>query len=118
MSAILDDGFGGYLVLFAAGFLAHEPWRWLGLLLGGNLSETSPVFVWVRAVATALVAGLVMRLVFYPAGVLTRVDLPLRLTGIAVGTLVFFYAGRKLGLGIFAGAVTLLAGVVLFGRPL
>ena len=33
--ALLDDGFGGYLVLFAAGFLVTEVWRWLGLLVGG-----------------------------------------------------------------------------------
>lgn len=118
MIPIFDDGFGGYLVLLVAGFLAHEPWRWLGLVIGSNLSETSPVFVWVRAVATALVAGLVMRLVIFPVGVLAKVDLPLRLVAIAVGSAVFFIAGRRLGIGILAGALTLCAGVILLGRSL
>ena len=59
MMAALDDGFGGYLVLFAAGFLATEIWRWLGLLVGSRLDVAGEVFQWVRAVATALVAGMV-----------------------------------------------------------
>ena len=37
MMAALDDGFGGYLVLFAAGFVATEIWRWLGVLVGSRL---------------------------------------------------------------------------------
>jgi hypothetical protein len=64
----LDDGFGGYLVLFAAGFLATEIWRWLGLLVGSRLDIAGEVFQWVRAVATALVAGMVVRMLLFPAG--------------------------------------------------
>jgi hypothetical protein len=111
MSA-LADGYGGYLVLALVGILAHEPWRWLGLLLGRNLREDGEVFIWVRAVATALVAGLVMRLVFFPIGSLTHTPLELRLLGIGVGLAVFFVTRRSLGIGIAAGALTLLAGAL------
>ncbi len=105
----LADGYGGYLVLALIAFLAHEPWRWLGLAIGSQISETSPVFLWVRFVATALVAGLVMRLLLFPAGALQTTGLPLRLIGTAVGVAAFFMFGRKLGIGIVAGALTVLA---------
>src|SRR5205085_1340621 len=77
--AALDDGFGGYLALFAAGFLVTEVWRWLGLLVGSRLDVAGEVFQWVRAVATALVAGMVTRMLLFPAGALADVPLTVRL---------------------------------------
>ena len=113
--AVLNDGFGGYLVLAGIAFLAHEPWRWLGLAIGTQISEDSAVFLWVRYVATALVAGLVMRLVLFPAGALQMVGLPLRLIALVAGMAAFFLLGRKLGRGIIAGALTLLALQLIVG---
>lgn len=115
MSTALDDGFGGFLVLLLTGVLAHEPWRWLGLMLGRNLSEDSEFFIWIRAVAAALVAGLVMRLIFFPIGVLTSVSLPIRLIAVAAGTAAFFALRRRLGIGILIGSLTLLAGALATG---
>ena len=106
---VLSDGFGGYLVLGLVGFLAHEPWRWAGLLLGKNLSVDSEVFLWVRAVATALVAGLVVRLIFFPSGALLGVALPLRLLALAIGVAVFLASRRNLGAGVAAGAAGIAA---------
>ncbi|MEQ1650375.1 MAG: AzlD domain-containing protein [Hyphomicrobiaceae bacterium] len=105
----LADGYGGYLTLALIALIAHEPWRWLGLAIGKNISEDSAAFLWVRFVATALVAGLVMRLILFPAGALQTITLPLRLAALAVGVIAFFLLGRSLGLGIAAGAATVLA---------
>lgn len=106
--SVLDDGFGGYLVLLLVAVLAHEPWRWLGLVLARNLSVDSEIFLWVRAVATAVVAGLVMRLLLFPAGVLADVPLALRLAALAGAIGVFLAAKRNLGLGIASGALLLI----------
>jgi len=45
------------LVLVIAGFLPNEVWRMIGLWLGGGVDEGSELLVWVRAVATAILAG-------------------------------------------------------------
>ena len=109
MSA-LQDGYGGYLLLIAIGFLVHEPWRWLGLFLGRNLSADSEIFHWVRGVATALVAGLVLRLILFPAGALATASLTMRLTAFAAAVLIFFLARRSMGFGVSAGALCLMLG--------
>lgn len=107
MSAI-DDGFGGYFVLALIALLAHEPWRWLGLILARNLTVESEIFVWVRAVATALVAGLVMRLILFPAGVLADVPMSARFGALVGAIAVFLLLRRNLGAGIITGAVLLM----------
>jgi branched-subunit amino acid transport protein len=104
MSTVLNDGFGGYLVLFALALFAHEPWRWLGLALGRDISADSEMFLWVRAVATALVSGLVMKLVVFPAGTLAAVPLWVRAVALCTGTAVFFVTRRNLALGVASGA--------------
>ena len=48
------------LVLVVAGFLPNEVWRMIGLWLGGGVDEGSEVLVWVRAVATAILAGVIV----------------------------------------------------------
>jgi hypothetical protein len=108
MSA-LDDGFGGYLVLALVGFLVHEPWRWLGLVLGRNLTVDSEAFLWVKAVASALVAGLVFRLLLFPVGALADVSFAIRLLGFLAGVAAFVAFRRSMGLGVAAGALTLVA---------
>lgn len=103
----LADGSGGYLLLMAAGVLVHEPWRWLGLLLGRNIDPHGEVFRWVRAVSASLVAGLVMRLLLFPTGALAAVGLPARVLAFLAGIAVFFFMGRALAAGIGAGAIIL-----------
>ena len=94
--AALDDGFGGYLALFAAGFLVTEVWRWLGLLVGSRLDVAGEVFQWVRAVATALVAGMVARMLLFPAGALADIALTVRLTAFAGGFVCYYALKRNL----------------------
>ena len=103
MSASLNDGFGGYLVLLAICVIAHEPWRWLGFVLGRNLRADSETLLWVRAVATALVSGLVMKLVVFPAGTLASVPLWVRIAALLVGLVCYRVGRSSLALGV-AGA--------------
>jgi len=50
-----------YLVLLAAGFLPNEMWRMLGVVVAHGLDERSELVLWVRSVATALLAGVVAK---------------------------------------------------------
>lgn len=111
----LQGGWSTALILTAVSLAMHEPWRWIGLFLGRNLDVQSEVFQWVRAVATALVAGLVMRLLLFPAGALQDVPLLVRLAAFAAGIAGFHLLGRKLAPGVAAGALVLVAGSLLVG---
>jgi hypothetical protein len=103
------DGLPTYLVLFLAGSLATEVWRWLGLAVGGRIDVGGALFQWVRAVATALVAGMVVRMVLFPAGALAEVGLVLRLGAFCGGLALFFLVRRNLAVGVAGGAAMLMA---------
>lgn len=106
---LLQDGFGGYLTLFLAGFFANEVWRWLGVAVGSRLDLDGQPFLWVRAVALALVAGLVSRMVLFPAGALANVPVLVRLGAFAGAVALYFIARRNLAAGVVGGALLLMA---------
>jgi Branched-chain amino acid transport protein (AzlD) len=108
--SFLGDGLGGYLTLFLAGILATEIWRWLGLAVGSRLDVGGAPFKWVRAVATALVSGLVTRMVLFPAGALVEVPLWLRLGAFAGGVSLYVLLRRNVAAGVGAAAALLMAG--------
>jgi hypothetical protein len=101
---------GGYLAFFVAGFLASEPWRWAGAQLGRDIDPASPVFLWVKAVATAIVAGLVSRMMVFPTGALADVDGAVRAAAFGAGIAAHLLARGSLGAGIVMGSAVLIAG--------
>ena len=102
------DGLPTYLVLFLAGALATEVWRWLGLAVGGRIDVSGGLFQWVRAVATALVAGMVARMVLFPVGALAEVGIALRLLAF-FGGLALFFSGGATGSDARSATVPLVA---------
>jgi|FEC22Drversion2_1045045.scaffolds.fasta_scaffold00008_69 hypothetical protein len=106
-------GIGPYLFIAIAGFLATDIWRLLGVLFSVRLDESSESLRWVRAVSTALIAGLVSLLILFPVGDLVMASLTLRLLAVAAGLGAYFLLRRSLFLGIVAGEATLLAGLWL-----
>lgn len=111
----LPSGWTLALILTAISIGAHEPWRWVGMFLGRNIDIESDLFRWVRAVSTALVAALVMRLVMFPAGALQGVSMSTRAFAMAVGLTLFFAGGRRIWVGVLGAAVVLVAGRLIFG---
>ena len=111
----LPDGVWGYLFLIGVAVIFHEPWRWLGIVLGRDLDIESPLFAWVRAVATSLVAALIMRLTLFPAGALGGLPVGIRVGAFMTGLAVFFISGRVLAWGVLGGAIALVAGVLITG---
>ena len=67
MSDFFGDGHA-LLVLVIAGFLPNEIWRMLGVWLGGGVDEGSELLLWVRAVATAILAGVIAQILVSPPG--------------------------------------------------
>ena len=105
-----------YLGLVLVGFLPSEVWRWLGVLVGRSLDEDSEIVLWVRAVATALVAGVIARLVFFPPGGLAGVPLEIRLGAVGCGLLGFFLIKRSPFAGLIVGEAALVIGVFVTAR--
>ena len=104
-----------YLALLLIGVLPSEVWRWLGLALGGGIDEESEIIMWVRAVATALVAAVVARIVLIPPGALASVPLGVRLVALGIGFLAFLLIRRSAFAGVLAGEAVLVAGALAFG---
>ena len=103
-----------YLVLIFVGFMPNEIWRILGLLVGGGLDEDSEVIVWLRAVAVAVLAAVIAKLVLVPPGALAAVPLGVRLAAIGSGYLVYGLARRSVFAGLVAGEAALIVGGLLF----
>ena len=109
MSDFIGD-WQALLVLVVAGFLPNEVWRMLGLWFGGGVDEGSEVLVWVRAVATAILAGVIAQIVLVPPGALASVPDGLRYGAVAAGFAVFMVTGRSIFAGVVGGEIVMLAG--------
>ena len=72
----IDAAWWPFLFILLAGGLATDIWRWLGVLAGHRLRDDSEALIWVRAVATALVAGVIGKLVLFPTGALATLTVP------------------------------------------
>jgi hypothetical protein len=105
-----------YLALILVGYLPNEMWRALGLVLVRGLSEDSEIVVWARAVATAILAGVIAKLVVFSSGALAELPLVVRVGAAVCGFLVFLAARRSVFAGVLAGEVTLLLGAYLFAH--
>lgn len=104
------DGLWPYLLVIIAGFLPTEIWRSLAVVFVRGLNEDSELLVLVRAVATALLAAVVARLVLLPPGELIALPLAVRVGAVAGGFLVYLFARRSVFLGILFGELTIIAG--------
>ena len=98
------------LVLLLAGFLPNEIWRMIGLWLGAGVDEGSELLVWVRAVATAILAGVIAQILIQPPGALASVPDWLRFAAVAGGCLVFLATKRSIFAGVVSGECLMLAG--------
>jgi hypothetical protein len=103
-----------YLALVLAGFLPNEIWRWLGVFFARRIDEESEVMVWVRAVATAILAGVIAQLVITPPGALAAVPLWIRLAAITIGFAAFLAVRRSVFVGVLAGEAALVGLSLLF----
>ena len=109
-------GLWPYLLLVLVGCLPNEVWRLLGLVMARGLNEDSELVVWSRAVATAILAGVIAKLILLPPGVLAAMPLGLRVTAVACGFVAFLLVKRSLFVGVVVGEAVLLAAGFLLGH--
>ena len=62
-----------YVLLVLVGFLPNETWRMLGLAAARGVNEESELFLLARAIATAVLAGVIAKIVVFPPGALAAV---------------------------------------------
>lgn len=109
MSEFIGD-WHALAILFVAGVIPNQIWRMLGLWFGGGIDEGSELLVWVRAVATAILAGVIAQIVVQPPGALASVPGFLRYGSVAAGFAVFLLSRKSIFAGVIAGEIVLLAG--------
>ena len=109
----MSDFFGDWhalVVLLLAGVMPNQIWRMLGLRLGGGLDEGSDLLMWVKAVATAILAGVIAQILVLPPGALASVPGWLRYAAVAAGFAVFIVTRRSIFAGVVCGELVMLAG--------
>jgi hypothetical protein len=99
-----------YLVLILVGFLPTEIWRMLGLVVARGLDEESELVVWVRAIAVAVLAGVIAKLIMVPPGALAAVPLAVRLAAIGAGFAAFLLVRRSVFAAVMVGETVLVVG--------
>jgi Branched-chain amino acid transport protein (AzlD) len=104
-----------YALLLLVGFLPNEIWRMLGLVVGRGIDEDSEFFVWARAVAIAVLAGVIAKIILLPPGTLASVPLVVRLGAIGCGLLAFLLVRRSVFAGVVAGEIVLTLGAFAYG---
>jgi len=105
---------GAYALLVLVGFLPNEVWRMLGLVFAHGIDEESELFLWARAVATAVLAGVVGKILLLPPGALAAVPLPVRLGAIACGFVGFVAVRRSIFAGVAIGEIVLTLGALAY----
>jgi branched-subunit amino acid transport protein len=109
MSDFIGD-WHALVILFVAGVIPNQIWRMLGLWFGGGIDEGSELLVWVRAVATAVLAGVIAQIVVEPPGALASVPGALRYGAVVAGFAVFMLTRKSIFAGVAAGEIVMLAG--------
>ena len=105
-----------YLVLALVGFLPNEIWRVLGFFAARGLDEGSEIVVWVRAVATAVLAAVIAKLTLFSPGALALVPLWIRLAAATAGFAGFLLIRRSVFAGVLVGEAALLLGASIYLR--
>ena len=98
------------IVLAERGFLPNEVWRLLGLVLARDHTTISESSFSPRAVATAVLAGVIAKLILFPSGSLAGIPLSVRVGAAAIGLAAFLIVKRSAFAGVLAGEAALLLG--------
>ncbi|MFD1197065.1 AzlD domain-containing protein [Brucella gallinifaecis] len=107
-----SDWWWPFIFILLAGALPTYLFRVMGVIIGGRISEDSEALVFVRCVATALVAGVVAQLILYPNGELANSPMWLRVGAAAAGFAAYLIAGKRLLVGIMVTEILIIIGLL------
>ena len=92
----------GYLL--AAGAATYV-WRILGVAASRRMEVESPLILWIRSVATALIAALVVRFVYAPSGLLLETAFASRVIALGAAVAGYYALGRRIEAGVGSAAM-------------
>lgn len=95
-------------LLLLGGAVVTYAWRAVGVAISGRIAPDGALFEWVSAVAYALLAALIARMVIAPMGALGATPLIDRLAGVGVALAAFALTRRNLLAGVGAGVAVLI----------
>jgi Branched-chain amino acid transport protein (AzlD) len=104
-----------YALLILVGFLPNELWRMLGVVLARGLDEDSQIIVLARAIATAILTGVVGKIVVFAPGALASVSVSVRIGAAALGLVAYALARRSVLAGVVVATLTMIAGMLVLG---
>ena len=84
------------------------------MVVARGVDEESELVVWVRAIAVAVLAGVIAKLTLFPPGALAGVPVAVRVGAVAIGLCGFLLARRSVFAGVAAGEVALFAGMLFW----
>ena len=109
-------GLWPYFALLLVGFLPNEIWRVLGLVLARGLDEDSEIVVWSRAVATAILAGVIAKLILFSPGASRTFRWPCASAPRSAASWHFWRSSVRSLPALLVGEVALLLGGFFFAR--
>jgi Branched-chain amino acid transport protein (AzlD) len=112
----MSGTFHDYALLVLVGFLPSEIWRMLGVVIAHRINDESEAFQWARAVAIAMLAGVIAKIMLFPPGAIAMIPLCVRVAAIAFGFAAFLMVRRSVLAGVLAGELALLLGTSLSGH--
>jgi branched-subunit amino acid transport protein len=92
----------GYLLIAGA---ATYVWRALGVAASRQMAVESPLILWTKGVATALIAALVVRFVYAPSGLLLETAFASRAVALAAAVAGYYALGRRIEAGVGCAAL-------------
>ena len=116
MSVFDTAGPWPFVLLLLVGFLPNELWRAFGLVLGRGINDDSEWVVLSRAVATAIIAGVVAKLIVFSGGGLNTIPIGVRVGAAVAGFAAFVLVRRSVFVGVAVGEALLLLGGFLSSR--
>ena len=106
-----DPTLAPYLALILFGFLPSEIWRMVAAVVAKRIDEDSEIFLFVRSVATVLLVGVVVKIVFLPSRELAAAPVWARCAAFGMAAAGFFAARRSVFAAIVAGEATIILSV-------
>ena len=104
---MMDSGINVYLVIFLLGCLPTVIWRFLGVYFGEMITEDSEALIWVKAVANALIAALVMRIMIAPTGLLAETAFSSRVIALTTAVVVYGFMRPRFSYSLISSLVML-----------
>jgi branched-subunit amino acid transport protein len=92
----------GYLLVAGA---ATYVWRFIGVAASRQMAIESPLILWVKSVATALIAALVVRFVYAPSGLLQETAFASRAIALVAAMAGYYALGRRIEAGVGSAAL-------------